>query len=342
MPGSSFTGCATLTKISLVSWTIYSWTQQTRQVTFIIPSLLPLWAYRVSKRDYTALTDVILYSALHVLLNGLPTSQDVLGQLLPLWLVEERLMELQIFAMTAVMALFAGLIAYRGEDTKIQHGSRDFFTISFLLVSTVSGLWFYNVRTVQDLYRLTLPQWVIEERPMELKFFSLVILLALMAGIIAWRGEDKPHVRFAETPNNSLQKVLLPPLLIPGRTSQTRSSPKEHSFEYPYLAVGVPVGWMGCAGSALSCDIDHLDHISHGSSMRPRGWLDISAKDYLSRDGHDCLEHKLRHYLRQQVSFMPRLHWYSVSAILIAWSSSVVCRMVVNPRVAQSSFKLFV
>ena len=308
MPGSSFNGYATLTKTSLISWTIYLWIHQIRQATSTILSLLPLWAYRASKRDYTALTDVVLCLGLQFLLNGLPALQDVLGQLLPSWLVEERLMELQIFAMTAVMALFAGLIAYRGEDTKNQHGSRDFFTVSFLLISVVSSLWFHDVRTIRDLYRLTLPQWVIEERPMELKFFSLVVLLASMAGIIVWRGEDKPHVRFAESSNNSLQEALLPPLVIPSRTSRTRSFPKEHSFEYPHLAVGVPVGWMGCAGSALSCDIDHLDHVSHGSSKRPRGWLDISAKDYLSGDVHDCLEHKLRHYLRQRVSIMPRFH----------------------------------
>ena len=168
------------------------------------------------------------------------------------------------------------------------------------VVSLVSTLWVNEVRTVQDLLRVVFPGWVLEERFMELQFFSMTVMTAAMAGIIVARGEEKPKIKFAEAAPNSVQEYLLPPLLIPGRTTHTRMFPERHYFDYSYLSVGVPVGWTGCAGSALSADVDHLDHFS--ASKRKRGWFNVDAKDYLSRDGHDCLEHKLKHYLQDQVS----------------------------------------
>lgn len=293
------TGVAMTIDVALILWTIYSLTQHFRNADADSISLLqPLWLYRIRKHDKTTLTDTILCLSVYVLGHGLPSIQNVVQQLVPAWIHQERSMELQIFSMVFVMAVFAGAIAYRGEDPREQNdGSFGYIVIPLLLVSLATSLWLNDVRTIQDLLLLIFPQWIIQERPVEFKSFAMIVLLATLAGIVVWRGEEKPHVKFAETTHSwEKEDYLLPPMLIPGRTTHTRFFPEKHSFDYSYLSVGVPVGWIGCAGSALSCDVNHLP-----SSKRRRGWFDVSAKDHLSRNGHNCLDHKLGHYLRQQV-----------------------------------------
>lgn len=285
--------------VALILWTTYSMIQQFRKADADAVSLLqPLWLYRIKKHDKTTLIDTALCLSVYVLGNGLPSIQDVVQQLVPAWIYQERSMELQIFSMVSVMVVFAGAIAYRGEDPREQNdGPFNYFVIPLLLVSLATSLWLNDVRTIQDLLLLVLPQWIIQERPVEFKSFAMIVLLATLAGIVVWRGEEKPHIKFAETTHSwEEESYLLPPMLIPGRTTHTRFFPEKHSFDYSYLSVGVPVGWIGRAGSALSCDVDHLP-----SSKRRRGWFDVSAKDHLSRDGHNCLDHKLGHYLTQQV-----------------------------------------
>lgn len=299
----SRTGINTLLQVGLILWTAYSFIQQFRQAQpNAVTILQPLWLYRVVKHDKTATTDALLSLGLYVLRNGLHGLGDAIYQAVPSWIVEERVVELQIFGMVLVMVALAGLVAYRGEDAREKSESlSNYILIPSSLVLLTSALWLSNIRTIQDVLRLALPGWILEERPMELQVFSTTLLLAALAGIVVWRGDEKPHIRFVETTRTMDEDYLLPPLLIPGKTTHTRLFPEKHSFDYSYLSVGVPVGWIGRAGSALSCDVNHLP-----LSKRLRGWFDVDAKDYLSRDEHNCLEHKLGHYLQEQVRYLNR------------------------------------
>ena len=55
-----------------------------------------------------------------------------------------------------------------------------------------------------------------------------------------------------------VQQPCLKPLLFPSRTSHMRLFPKNHSFSYSYLLVGIPVGWRGSTGSLISADLEGL------------------------------------------------------------------------------------
>lgn len=285
----------------LILWIVYWLFQHFRQDTSSLATYsLPLWLYRVRKHDRTVLTDGLLYLGLYAVVNGLPTFQDLVGSLVPAWVLEERHVETQIFGMISALATLAGIVVYRGEDPREKsEESFNWFMVPVLAMSIASCLWLNDVRSTQDLLHLAIPQWLLEGRPMELRTMSVLVLLAGLAGIIVWRGDEKPHIRFAERASHDPEEYPLPPALIPGRTTHTRLFPAKHSFDYSYLSVGVPVGWTGCAGSVLSCDVDHLP-----SSKRRRGWFDISARDYLSRDGKGCLEHKLANYLHKQVCYL--------------------------------------
>ncbi|KAI1270580.1 hypothetical protein F5Y18DRAFT_16479 [Xylariaceae sp. FL1019] len=82
------------------------------------------------------------------------------------------------------------------------------------------------------------------------------------------------------------------PLLFPCKTTHTRLLPKEHSFAYSYLMVGVPVGWTGVAGSMISVD---------EVGQNRKGWYTINAADYLARgNGHLGLRGKLDQFLTTQ------------------------------------------
>lgn len=266
--------------------------------------LQPLWTYRLVHHDWTALADAVIYFGLNCWFNGISTFEDVVRQNLPAWLLEERLMELQIFGMISLLAILAGAIVYRGEDAREKPGDLREARLSFimppLLAALASSLWLKDIRTIQDVMRLIFPPWLMEERYMEVQCFSMIMLLASLAGIVVVRGDDGPHVKFVAR-DQPLLKYPLPPVLIPGRTTHTWLSPKKHSSSQPSLSVGIPVGWRGCAGSVLSADVEQLP-----SSEQCRGWFHVNAKDYLSRDAHECLEHKLRHYLREQVSLGTR------------------------------------
>ncbi|PNS18091.1 hypothetical protein CAC42_4050 [Sphaceloma murrayae] len=91
-----------------------------------------------------------------------------------------------------------------------------------------------------------------------------------------------------------MEKFLMPPLLFPAKTTHTRFFPKKHSFAYSYFYVGIPVGWQGRSGTALSADVEQLP-----VSRRKYGWFDVNSADYLMRSSkHPSLESKLRTYLR--------------------------------------------
>lgn len=140
-------------------------------------------------------------------------------------------------------------------------------------------------------------QWILETRPMELQVFAFLILLMAFAGLIAWRGEAPPHQAASEQETDSTIEQLLPPLLLPGRTTHSRMFPEKHSFAYSYFSVGVPVDFKGCAGSMLSTNLELLP-----LGQRRKGWFNVNAADYLYRGGEERgLEARLRCYLRGEV-----------------------------------------
>ena len=120
--------------------------------------------------------------------------------------------------------------------------------------------------------------------------FSMLGLCGLSAGGIAQRGnqieEREARGCRREAP---IEEALLPPLLVPSKTTHSRMFPQKHSFEYSYLFVGVPVGMTGRSSKALSVD---------GS---PPSWFNIRASDYLFRGSEELsLAEKLQVYLERQ------------------------------------------
>lgn len=117
--------------------------------------------------------------------------------------------------------------------------------------------------------------------------FGLLGACGALAGGIVRRGRQlKPEVRNDHLCSQRIDEQLLPPLLIPSRTSHSRMFPKIHSFEYSYLYVGIPVGVSGQLSTALSVDGDS------------RSWFHVDSADYLARGQSELgLGQKLKEYL---------------------------------------------
>jgi len=123
-----------------------------------------------------------------------------------------------------------------------------------------------------------------------LGIFGLLAACGALAGGIVHRGAQlKPGDRNAHLFEERIDERLLPPLLIPSRTSHSRMFPQRHSFMYSYLFVGIPVGASGKISNMLSVD---------GSN---RGWFHINSDDYLARgSSRQGLGGKLKEYLHTQ------------------------------------------
>ena len=87
----------------------------------------------------------------------------------------------------------------------------------------------------------------------------------------------------------------LRPLLFASRVFHARNFPKEHSFSYSYLMVGIPVGWRGSIGTLLSADIKSLPW----QGRKPlASWFTVESADHLARgDSVHGLQGKLEEYL---------------------------------------------
>ena len=123
-----------------------------------------------------------------------------------------------------------------------------------------------------------------------LQIFSLLGICGILAGGIVHRGQQ---LRSKSGPQHlvqqSIDERLLPPLLIPSRTTHSRIFPQKHAFSYSYLFVGIPVGIRGRISNALSVD------------SQQNSWFNIRCDDYLSRgNGQLGLAEKLKRYLHTQ------------------------------------------
>lgn len=115
-----------------------------------------------------------------------------------------------------------------------------------------------------------------------------------------WPQEPEDQPTLDETRKAETEASPLKPMLFPCRTSHTRFFPKEHSFSYSYLYVGIPVGWTGSAHGVLSADIDSVVQ-RPDLAKETKAWFDVEAEDYLDRgDSHLGLKGKLNPYLRSQ------------------------------------------
>ncbi|KAL2264724.1 hypothetical protein VTJ83DRAFT_7234 [Remersonia thermophila] len=134
-----------------------------------------------------------------------------------------------------------------------------------------------------------LPTWCVLALPLTALAIALVCWLFVTLRCPAWHAWDGPG------------KVLL----FPSQVTHSRRSPKQHSFTYSYLLVGIPVGFQGTAGGLVSVDTDGNQQSPGRSSRWPfslakqTAWYAINAADYLQR-GHAAtpgLRGKLDRYL---------------------------------------------
>ncbi|TKA67419.1 hypothetical protein B0A55_11282 [Friedmanniomyces simplex] len=123
-----------------------------------------------------------------------------------------------------------------------------------------------------------------------LQIFALLAMCSLFAGGIVFRGR-RLHPRETDEPSHEhrIDEQVLPPLLLPSRTTHSRLFPKKHAFSYSYLLVGIPVGMHGRISRLLSVD-----------TQQP-GWFHVDSADFLDR-GHEgsTLAEKLNAYLHTQ------------------------------------------
>ncbi|KAL3608377.1 hypothetical protein FPOAC2_03372 [Fusarium poae] len=90
------------------------------------------------------------------------------------------------------------------------------------------------------------------------------------------------------------------PMLIPSRITHSRLFPKQHSFSYPYLTIGVPVDSTGNVNGMISVDTSSSSTWLPGL-LRPKVWFSIDAGDHFQRQSSPTgLRGKLDSYLESE------------------------------------------
>ena len=176
-----------------------------------------------------------------------------------------------------------GVRMYFGDATWVQDLAL-FLTVHSVYGYT-AGAW--RLPGPQDFWWLDLNDEVFM---LYVKVFSLLAVCGGLAGGIVHRGQQlKTEGGPQHLGAQSIDERLLPPLLIPSRTSHSRVFPRKHSFSYSYLYVGVPIGFSGSVSKALTVD------------TQPRSWFHVTAEDHLTRgNGNIGLAEKLKRYLHAQ------------------------------------------
>ncbi|PIA89645.1 hypothetical protein CB0940_07644 [Cercospora beticola] len=158
----------------------------------------------------------------------------------------------------------------------------------FLALHNMYGLWWTRSWTLPSIQGLIRIDWNNRETQIYFGIFALLAICGAAAGSIVFREQQlqsRPSSHALRS--QRIDEALLPPSIIPSRTTHSRMFPKKHSFSYSYLFVGVPVEFTGRIGSVLSVD------------SAKAGWFDVRAADYLHRSGEDqhTLSEKLRRFL---------------------------------------------
>lgn len=178
--------------------------------------------------------------------------------------------------------------------TLLVHGVYSFWTTGRLPVLLLSEGWGLVIQTKQSSELSWL--WQDESR---FYLFSLGLLggCAVLASTILNCGRlleptapsSSPNAPAAET--SKISKPLLPPLLLPSRTTHSRIFPKKHSFSYSYLYAGVPI--------TPNTQTSAKSHNPALSTDDNQGWFQIHGADYLHR-GQGSLRQKLHAFLESQ------------------------------------------
>ncbi|EAQ92351.1 hypothetical protein CHGG_00586 [Chaetomium globosum CBS 148.51] len=138
-----------------------------------------------------------------------------------------------------------------------------------------------------------------------MKALGILIFAFLLLQLLRMRKTNSEAPRW-----NGFGKVLL----FPCSTIHSRFFPKKHSFSYPYLLVGIPVGFEGNAGGMVSVKAKGKPGLF---SITPwAGWFTVDAGDHLERGKSELgLRGKLDEYLQtQDVNPSTYPHAYLITA----------------------------
>lgn len=144
----------------------------------------------------------------------------------------------------------------------------------------------WTLPTIGDLKTIDLSNEAVQ---ISCEVFGLLAMCGGFAASLVFRGRQLKTKTTVGLREETIEDSILPPLLIPSRTSHSRIFPEKHSFSYSYLFVGVPVGIRGQINNVLSVDSQHA------------AWFDVRSTDFLDRgNSHLGLGEKLKRYLHTQ------------------------------------------
>lgn len=189
--------------------------------------------------------------------------------------------------LSALLTLFA--VEFRSSK---DHGSlgTDLLIIFFFTTCYHGSVVIDIIRPIQD--------YVKRQELMPHTIFlvcSTAFLLFSLASSISPKTRTR-KVRESEAVTSE-EPAFLRPLVFPSRTKHSRRFPKQHSFSYSYLFVGVPVNLKDAGGSLITVNNEPDSHLTSPE----RGWFSVNAEDHLFRGRPGkTLEEKLRDYLCSQ------------------------------------------
>jgi DUF1365 family protein len=105
-------------------------------------------------------------------------------------------------------------------------------------------------------------------------------------------------------PSDSVFSGRLKPEIIPSTTTHSRLFPRNHSFSYPYLLVGIPIGWKGHHGNLISVDL---------APGQARSHFHVDAADHLAREDPNAPPSP------RNLRLNPEMHDDSLIVRLCAW-----------------------
>lgn len=127
--------------------------------------------------------------------------------------------------------------------------------------------------------------------------FARILAACISLILVLFPAPSSRSKHKSQTHREALKAVSLinKILIFPGRISHTRLFPKNHSFTYSYLIVGIPLHSHNNKGTRLLSVDDER-------AWWKRGWLRVEAADHLGRGGNEKgIYRKLQAYLESQV-----------------------------------------
>ena len=207
-------------------------------------------------------------------------------------------MGLPLFINAAVLS-FSWTCRYRDDTVgALQDGKWILLVTAWIARHWILHLLFYCFLTIYD------HKWR-SITALSTTTFALLFSFSFKSAKLVW--ERKVYSRQCQQyhplhpEEDAIPRLFRPrPLVFPSMIHHARIFPQKHSFSYPYLMVGIPVGWRGSVGTFLSADLKSLPW--HGKPP-PAAWLSVESADHLARGDHvHGLQGKLDAYLESIVS----------------------------------------